>query len=190
MRRLLYLLPLFFFWVTIGISEIAAARSAEVTIAELTAATSKTHLLLFGSLENSINKEMIAVLHSGLPIRFTFFSQLHKTDGNRPDELIIETDFEHQLSYDTLKEAYLVSVEEKYNKLQIFKNIDDALAVLNEISGAPIVPLEQLVPGNLYRLSVRAKLFEKTLPLSLQSVLPFISWGNIETEWYTLEFRY
>jgi hypothetical protein len=168
----------------------AEIKGGKVNIHELAATTSKTHLLLFGILENSLNDEMVEVLHSGIPLRFTFFTQLHKTDGNRPDELVAEGSFEHHMSYDTLKEVYQVTVEEKNNKLQSFSELSAALEVINEISGAKIVPLEQLIPDNTYRLSVRAKLYEKTLPLSLQSVLPFLSWGNIETGWHELEFTY
>jgi len=161
-----------------------------VTISELTATTSDSHLIIFGILSNSFTNEMIDVLHSGIPLRFTFYTQIYKTDGNRPDEQISEKNFEHQMSFDTLKETYLVTLEENNNRVQSYKSLIEAKNVISEINGAEVVPLSQLIPGNIYKLNVKAKLYEKTLPLSLQSVLPFLSWGNVEAEWHTIKFEY
>jgi hypothetical protein len=162
----------------------------DVTITELTATSSDTHLIIFGILNNNFTGEMIEVLHSGIPLRFNFYTQIFKTDGSRPDELISEKNFEHQMSFDTLKESYMVTLEENNNRVQSYDSLIEAKNVISEINGPEVVSLDQLIPGNIYKLNVKAKLYEKTLPLSLQSVLPFLSWGNIETQWHTIKFEY
>ncbi|SDO79588.1 DUF4390 domain-containing protein [Desulforhopalus singaporensis] len=179
---LLIVLPLF--------SIADKSRNDNVSIKELTATTSETHLLLFGTLGDGITEEMVEVLHSGIPLKFTFHVELLKTDGQRPNEKIIDYSFEHRMVFDTLKESYQVTLEENNNRIQSFSSFVEAQNVMNEINGAEVVALSQLVPDNVYKLTVKAKLFEKTLPLSLQAVLPFLSWGNIETSANTIEFKY
>jgi len=70
------------------------------------------------------------------------------------------------------------------------KSLDEAIRLVGELNGTKIVPLTQLLPEQHYKLKVRAELFQKTLPLSLHSVMPFLSWGDVATDWHTLEFRY
>jgi hypothetical protein len=169
-------------------AEESAPQAAVIT--ELTATTSKTHLIMFGMLKNSFTTEMIEVLHSGIPLRFTFFVELDKTVTNRPNEQIIAFSFEHTMAFDTLKESYQITLEEDNNRVQSFKSLDEAKKMVNEINGVKVVSLDQLLPDNRYQLRIKADLFEKTLPLSLQSIFPFLSWGDIETEWHAIEFTY
>jgi hypothetical protein len=160
------------------------------TIGELTATTSENHLLLFCTLENSFTKEMIEVLHSGIPLHFTFYIELHKTAENWPGELMTALTLRHTMVFDTLKENYRVTLEEEKNKTYSFGSLAEAKKAINEINGAKIVEISQLIPDKLYKLMVRAELYRKTLPMGLRDVLPFFSWGDVETDWHTIEFRY
>ena len=173
---------------TVSFSKDKLERKA--TIKELTATTSKTHLILFGTLENSFTSEMIEILHSGIPLRFSFFIELNKTAENWPNELIIAQNFQHIMTFDTLKESYRVTLEEVNNKVLSFRSLFDAQKAINEINGAKIVELGQLIPDNMYQLRIRAELYQKTLPLSLHSIFPFLSWWDNETDWHTIDFKY
>jgi hypothetical protein len=185
---LLLLLLLAVAFPALATSEAKPDRKA--TIKELTATTSETHLILFGTLENSFTSEMIEILHSGIPLRFSFFVELNKTAENWPNELIIAQNFHHVMVFDTLKESYRVTLEEDNNKVQSFRSLFKAQKVVNEINGAKIVELGQLIPNNTYQLKIRAELYRKTLPLSLHSIFPFLSWWDNETDWYTIDFKY
>ncbi|BCL60340.1 hypothetical protein DGMP_10330 [Desulfomarina profundi] len=166
-----------------------SSKSA-VTIEELTATTSETHLILFGTLKNSFNSEMIEVLHSGIPLHFTFYIELYKTAKNWPDEMISSITLQHTMEFDTLKESYKVTLEEEKNKTHTFRSLFEAQKVINEINGAKVVELGQLIPDNLYKIRIKADLYRKTLPLSLHNILPFLSWWDVKTDWQTIEFRY
>lgn len=168
----------------------ATEKVSRVKIRELTATTSETYLIVFGTLENSFTTEMIEILHSGIPLRFSFFLELYKTTENWPDEQIAAKMFHHIMTFDTLKENYKVTLEEENNKALNFSSLFEAQKVINEINGARLVELSQLIPDNRYTLKVRAEIYQKTLPLSLNKVLPFLSWGDIETDWHTIEFNY
>ncbi|MBW1635588.1 MAG: DUF4390 domain-containing protein, partial [Deltaproteobacteria bacterium] len=180
----------FSFFLMITLSSAAVEQRGGATIEELTATTSENHLILFCILENSFTKEMIEVLHSGIPLRFTFHIELHKTAENWPGELMTALSLQHTMVYDTLKESYRVTLEEEKNRTYSFRSLSEAEKAINEINGAKIVELSQLIPDKLYKLMVRAEIYRKTLPMGLRDVLPFFSWGDVETDWHTIEFRY
>lgn len=152
--------------------------------------TSDTHLLFFGELENSLTTEMLEGLHSGIPVEFSFFAELEKIQSNWPDDQLTRIEFSHSLSYDTLKQVYTVNTEEISKKEHTVDTLDEATALLNEINGLKIVRLDELEPDQTYRLRVKADLYKKTLPLSLHSVIPFVSWWDLKTDWHTIEFMY
>lgn len=152
--------------------------------------TSDTHLLFFGELRNSLTTEMIEGLHSGIPVQFSFFVELKKVESNWLDDELASIEFSHALSYDTLKQLYTVRTEEISKQIHTVKTLDEATTLLNEINGLKIVKLEELEPDQSYRLRVKADLYKKTLPLSLHSVIPFVSWWDLKTDWHTIEFIY
>jgi hypothetical protein len=188
--------PILFFFIffltliapAIACSEVSPERQASIN--ELTATTSENHLIVFGTLENSFTSEMIEILHSGIALRFSFFVELYKTKENWPDELIVTHNFHHAMTFDTLKENYRVTLEEDNNKVLSFRSLFEAQKEINEINGARVVVLKQLQPDKQYKHRMRAELYQKTLPLSLHNILPFLSWWDIETDWHTIMFNY
>ena len=186
----LLILHLFVVFIFTGSTAVAAETSRHATIQELTATTSETHLIMFGTLVNSFTSEMIEILNSGIPLHFSFFIELHKIEKGWPEEQIASLNFQHIMTFDTLKEMYRVTTEEDNNKEQSFKSLFEAQKIVNEINGVKVVELKQLLPETHYKLKVKAELFKKTLPLSLHSIFPFLSWWDIETEWHSIEFTY
>ena len=94
------------------------------------------------------------------------------------------------MTFDTLKENYRVTLEEDNNKVLSFRSLFEAQKEINEINGAKVVELKQLLPNNTYKLKMKAELYQKTLPLSLHTILPFLSWWDVETDWHTITFNY
>ncbi len=166
------------------------SNEQKAKIDELTATTSESHLIVFGTLENSFTSEMIETLHSGIPLRFSFFIELYRVTENWPEELVVTRNFQHIMSFDTLKENYKVTLEEDNNKVLSFRSLFEAQKEINEVNGAEVVELKQLLPGHRYKLKMRAELYQKTLPLSLHNILPFLSWWDVETDWHSITFTY
>ncbi len=170
-----------------------AANGSQISgphFTDIIVTTSDTHLLFFGELKNSLTSEMIEGLHSGIPVQFSFFVELEKVEANWLDDELTSMEFSHSLSYDTLKQVYTVTTEEISKKVHTVKTLDEAKTLLNEINGLKIVKLGELEPDQAYRLRVKADLYKKTLPLSLHSVIPFVSWWDLKTDWHTIEFIY
>ena len=175
------------------VSEGVAADGPKISgphFTDIIVTTSDTHLLFFGELKNSLTSEMIEGLHSGIPVQFSFFVELEKVKSNWPDEELTSIEFSHSLSYDTLKQVYTVMTEEISQKTHTVRTLDEALTLINEINGLKIVMLTELEPDQTYRLRVKADLYKKTLPLSLHSVIPFVSWWDLKTDWHSIEFIY
>jgi len=175
---------------TLSISSQKPEQKGKVAIEELTATTSEKYLILFATLKNSFTAEMVDILQSGIPLHFTFYIELNKITQKLPDEQIAALTLQHTMTFDTLKESYRVTIEEKKNKNHSFRYLPEAQKVINEINGAKVIELSQLIPDNLYKLKIRAELYRKTLPMSLHNVLPFFSWWDVKTEWHAIEFKY
>ncbi|KAB2891177.1 MAG: DUF4390 domain-containing protein [Desulfobulbaceae bacterium] len=173
-----------------GHTPVRGEESGDAVITDLTAATSDTHLLLFGTLRNSFTDEMLEGLHSGIPVRFSFFIELHEFTRSMADRIIASRSFAHTLSYDILKEIYRVELEEDRRQNHSSASLLEAQEVLNDLNGVKVIELSKLSPGATYTLRVKAELFNKTLPLSLQHIVPFVSWWDIETDWHTLSFTF
>jgi hypothetical protein len=170
---------------------IALAKAApEVQFKDITITTSIHHLLLFGVVKNSHQKELEKALYSGIPMQFTFYVELYRTRENWTDEELVTLEFDHTLKYDILKENYQLEIEEQNNRIYTYANLDEAMAVMNDINGLKVIELAKLLPDNSYELRMKAELLEKTLPMNLHYIVPFISMWNIETDWVTIEFTY
>jgi hypothetical protein len=152
--------------------------------------TSETSLLMFGLLNNSFNDEMIQGLHNGLPVQFSLFIELNKSRKYWRDERIVSMEYKHTLTYDTLKESYKVELDETNQRIFTFSSLPQAQKAMNEINGLKVIKLADLIPDGSYTLRVRAELYKKTLPMGLHHVVPLISWWDIETNWYSVDFNY
>lgn len=167
-----------------------AAQMSGPHFTDIIVTTSDTHLLLFGELRNSLTNEMIDGLHSGIPVQFSFFVELEIIVKNWFDKRLNQIEFSHALRYDTLKQLYIVETGETSKKVHTTASLDQAISLLNEINGLKIIELVELEPDQTYRLRIKADLYKKTLPLSIHRIIPFVSWWDLNTDWYTVEFIY
>jgi hypothetical protein len=167
-----------------------AAQMSGPHFTDIIVTTSDTHLLLFGELRNSLTNEMIDGLHSGIPVQFSFFVELEIIVKNWFNKRLNQIEFSHALRYDTLKQLYIVETGEISKKVHTTASLDEAISLLNEINGLKIVELVELEPDQTYRLRIKADLYKKTLPLSIHRIIPFVSWWDLNTDWYTVEFIY
>lgn len=189
-RKLLFLVFSMALIMLFPATRIWADQDKDPSFSDLIITTSKTHLLLFGLVNNGINDEMLQGLHNGIPLRFTFWVELNKAEKNWPDLQLVSMQFHHILTYDTLQENYRFEASEKKQKAESFAKLDDALKAINEINGLLVIELSQLIPDNSYQLRLKATLHENILPMKLHYIIPFTSWWNVETDWHSIEFTY
>lgn len=185
-----YIFPLPVLFVLFFPPPVMAEEEVEANIADIIITTSKTHLLLFCTIKNSFTNEMVEGVRNGIPILFDFSIELEKVNNNWLDTTLMETTIQHTLTYDLLKEEYQITLQERDNKTVTTESIDKAMELMAEINGIKIIERNKLTPDTPYALHIKAKLAEKTLPMNMHYIIPFISLWNFETDWRTIEFRY
>ena len=185
-----YIFPLPVLFVLFFPPPVMAEEEVEANIADIIITTSKTHLLLFCTIKNSFTSEMVEGVRNGIPILFDFSIELEKVNNNWLDTTLMETTIQHTLTYDLLKEEYQITLQERDNKTVVTDSIDKAMELMAEINGIKIIERNKLTPDTPYALHIKAKLAEKTLPMNMHYIIPFISLWNFETDWRTIEFRY
>jgi len=190
MRLSIYFICLTFLLLLPVNSTVHAETKNNVRFKDVTLTTSDTHLLLFAMLDNNAQTKLEEALHSGIPMEFTFQVELTHIRKNWTNEKLNDLEFVHTLKYDTVKEQYHLQLEEQRNRTVTFSELSDAMKLMNEINGFKIIKLAELTPDSSYELRMKASLYEKTLPMNLHYVIPFISLGNVETNWHKIEFHY
>ena len=178
------LFALAIFW---GGGQPALAQNA--TIEELIVTNSSTDLLLFLTVNNAFTKQMEEGIKNGIPVTFNFYVKLERKRTWMNQELV-SLNFDHSLSYDTLKEEYSIVRSELAGQTFRTKSLTEAKKAMAQLNGLPVSSLKGLIPEAGYLLRVKAKLAEKPLPLYFHYVIPFWSLWDFETEWHTVEFRY
>jgi len=178
---------LFALLIFFGNGQPALAQNA--TIEELIVTNSSTDLLLFLTVNDAFTKQMEEGIKNGIPVTFNFYVKLERKRTWLNQELV-SLQFDHTLSYDTLKEEYSIVRSELAGQTFRTKSLAEAKKAMAQLNGPPISPLKALLPEAGYLLKVKAKLAEKTLPLYFHYVIPFWSLWDFETAWYTVEFRY
>ncbi len=189
-----YILPFFFALASLaGTTFLAPAEVAALgntaRFTELTVVLTKKNLLLFALLNKSVTAEMKDALHSGIPLQFTFSTELLRTTQGAAEQLQTSS-FTHTIEYNTLTEEYRVEFAENHNRDNTFSLFSEAVKALESINGVAITPTNQLLPNNNYKLRIKADLFHRSLPPKLESLLPFLTWDKRKTEWQSVTFSY
>lgn len=190
MRLSIHLICLTFLLLFTANSSVLAETKNTVKFKDVTLTTSSSHLLLFALLDNKGQQELEKALHSGIPMQFTFVVELVNIRKNWANEELSNLEFVHILKYDTLKEQYQLQLHEQRNRTMTFTELAEAMKIMNEINGLKVIELTKLTADSSYKLRMKASLYEKTLPMNLHYVIPFISLGDVETDWYSIEFTY
>jgi len=190
MRLPIHLICLTFLLLFAANSTVLAETKNNIQFKDVTLTTSSSHLLLFALLDNNGQQELEEALHSGIPMQFTFLVELIHIRKSWANEELSNLEFVHTLKYDTLKEQYQLQLEEQRNRSMTFTELAEAMKIMNEINGLKVIELSKLIPDSSYKLRMKASLYEKTLPMNLHYVIPFISLGNVETDWHSIEFTY
>jgi hypothetical protein len=185
-----FILILFLLIFTVQVSSSVVIPKTTPNFTDVILTPSEANLLVFGGLKNAFSEEMLQGLHSGLPLKFSFFIELNRARKHWTDERVVSMTFSHTMKYDTLKEIYKVELEETSQKAFTFQSLAQAQKAMTEINGLKVVTLSSLIPNDSYTLRIKAELSKKTLPMGLHHVIPFISWLDIETDWYSKDFNY
>ena len=167
--------------------EVQAAARAEIK--DIVVNNSSEDLLLYLTVDKAFRPEMEEGIYNGIPASFTYFVSLREMEGGRPGKKVVSMEFDHVLSYDSLKEVFSLYFSESNTTLTV-DSLAEAEALMTEVNGVKIVALTRLRPNSKYFISVKVRLERKTLPLFFHYLIPFWQLRDEETDWHYVEFRY
>lgn len=169
-----------------------SATLAEQTpmIENIKLANTRDDLLTYFDVKQAFTQKINQAVMNGIPSTFSFFITLYKTDGSWFDKKISDIQVKSTLKYNSLKKEFSVLRPWKNEKAIVTPSFEEAKSLMTEIDNLTIIPLDQLVKGDKYQLRIKAKLDKVTLPLSLHTILFFVSFWDFETNWYLINFTY
>lgn len=172
------------------LAPLASVKAAEkAVIKDMVVSNSSDDLLLNLSVENAFRPGVEEGVVNGIPALFTYYVTLREMKDGRPGKQIVSLEFDRTLSYDSLKEQFVVDFSETNTSLAVEK-LATAKDLMTEVNGVGIVALRNLNPGSAYSLSVKVGLERKTLPLYFHYLIPFWKLRDYVTDWHYVEFRY
>ncbi len=158
-------------------------------IREIVVSNSASDLLLYFQVGEAFRPEIEEGVLNGIPATFTFLVSLREVEGGRPGRQLTELTFEHTLSYDILKEEFLLHLSEHHTDMTC-RDLGQAKKLMAEVTGARVLALAALTPGREYFLSAKVRLERKNLPIFFHYLIPFWQVGDYETDWHYVQFRY
>ncbi len=169
-------------------SSVTHAQDAQ--LGNIVVTNTRDDLLLYLTAKEAFPPKIEKAIQSGLLTTFAFYINLNRVRGFWFDKEIAEIKLTHTVKYDTLKKEYVVTRSWQGNQPQTTKSLDEAKKLMSEVDSLTIVPLSQLEKGRQYQIRAKAELSKRTLPFYLHYVLFFVSLGDVETDWYTIDFIY
>ena len=124
---------------------------------------------------------------SGLPTSFNFIVRLSRVNPVWIDEDIGKWEFRHTVKYDTLKEEYVVRLDEGLLREARTKDFEEMKSFMSRGEAIDITPAH-LVPGEVYELSIKAELDKTELPPLLDYMFFFVKLWDFETDWHVYRF--
>ena len=189
MKHICFLL-LFILFSCLFVQPMSAGQRKDPNLKDIIITTSKSHLILFATVENGFTKDMLDGIRNGLPVTFTFHVELDKIRSAWFDSTLIDTTITHKLKYDSIKQEYSIIFSERNGQTVTTRSLKEAKQLMAELSGFPLIARNKLIADAAYALKIKATLAETTLPLGIHYILPFTSLWDFETDWRTVEFRY
>ncbi len=159
-------------------------------LANIKLANTRDDLLAYFQVEKAFDENISQAVKNGVPTTFSFLVALYKTSDSWLDKKIADVQIKSTIKFNSLKEEYTVSRPWKDEKPLTTKSFDQAKSWMTEIDNLKVIPLNKLVKGGKYQIRIKAELDKVTLPLSLHNVFFFVSFWDVKTDWYLVNFTY
>jgi hypothetical protein len=111
--------------------------------------------------------------------------QLVRPRDMAPDPLVSEVRVERTLVKDNLKNRFRVSLGR--GEERDFPSLAEAAEVMGRVDGLRLAVPERPAEGAPVLLKIKAKLQKFRLPFHLHYLFAFVSFWDVETDWYVLE---
>ena len=174
-------------WLAVWVAASVAAADSGAYVADVRLTRGATQdLVLAFRVHQAMDQRALDTLESGLAVRFTYWVRVQSPRRLLPDENLVDQKLERVLEKDNLKNRYRLTMVEGQAPRDV-ADLAEALAVMSRVEGVSLLPLEVLDSRRPLYLRVRARLQRFEMPFRLHYVLPFVSYLDVGTDWYSLE---
>lgn len=163
------------------------AYSEDARIADVVVSRTPALSITF-SVKDAFTKEMDEAIQSGIPAAFNFIVEVNRVRSAWFNEPLSETRFSHKVKYDSLKQEYVIYIDEMGGEPIRTKDANEMKALMSVVTSVDIKPSQPLVKGEQYEFMVKAELRTVDLPFLLDYLLFFVKLWDFETSWYTYSY--
>lgn len=147
---------------------------------------SRADVTLGFRIQKAFDARVLDTLDSGLPVRFTFWIELVRTRDVLRDVVVSEIKLERTLVKDNLKDRYRVALAANGEERDC-PTLAEAVELMSRVEGLSLMPLDGLARQAPLLLKIKAQLQKFQLPFRLHYLLSFVSYWDVDTDWYVLE---
>jgi hypothetical protein len=137
---------------------------------------------------DAFKEDIEEAIRSGIPTSFTFFVELYRSRTLWPDGDINQWTFQHTVKYDSLKEEYEITLDEKGKDKIRTKDFEEMKRLMVTGEDVIFLPPPLLKKGKRYEIRLMAELDTVKLPFLLRTMLFFVKYWDFETDWYSQKF--
>jgi hypothetical protein len=170
------------------VSPAAAAHTAAINY--ITVSNTNDDLLLYASLQGAFTAEIKQAILSGTTTSVVFSILLKQGRFFWFDDKIADINVVNSIAYDKEKKEFVVRRSWRNSGPEITPSFEEAQALVSRIESLKIIPLSRIAKGSQYQLQIKAEASRKSLPLGLNTVLFFMAFWDVATDWYIIDFTY
>jgi hypothetical protein len=127
-------------------------------------------------------------LAEGVPLTLELDLDVERVRQLLPNARIAELTQRYHLQYNAVSARYILR-NDNSGQQQSLGTVDEALELLSEVRGLPVLDKALLPPDRRYEASVRAKVDYGTVPFSLRLLMFWVNEWHRESDWYTWALR-
>ncbi len=181
---------LIFISIILAIAISTDAQAAKARVGGLKVTTAPEALSLSFSVENAFPEGIEDAIKSGVPTSFNFLVEFTRRRRLWFDKDMGSWNFKHTVKYDTLKQEYEITLEEKGFLKVITKDYEEMKKLMSSPDSVVLLPSWGLPRGYGYELHIMAELRTIRLPFRLDYMFFFLRLWDIDTDWYSYKFTY
>ena len=139
--------------------------------------------LLDAGIDLEFNRESRVAMESGVPLTVLLEVEVVRERFLR-DEGVRRIRMPYRIQRHALSERYVVTYVPS-GKSRTYGAIEDASAMLGTLRGLTLVERAELLPGQIYRARLRARLDIEAMPSPLRPLAWFRSLWRLRDDWFT-----
>ncbi|MBI5014580.1 MAG: DUF4390 domain-containing protein [Deltaproteobacteria bacterium] len=146
----------------------------------------RSELLVSFRVQNAFDSRLLDILDSGLPIRFTYSLRVVRPRDVLADQLVSAVTLDRTLVKDNLKNRYVVSSGYGADPRDV-GSLTEAQEIMTHVDGARLIVPDGAGRSGPLLLKIKAQLQKFRLPFQLHYLFAFVSYWDVDTDWYVLE---